>query len=171
MKRLTYLVLMISLILSLLSCAKSENNPADNKKTSAAPSFNLADVKGNKVKLEDYKGKVVMLEFFATWCAPCKMLATELQHMHETYGNRGLVVLAVSLDEGKDAASAVSSFVKENSISYQVLLDDGKARSEFGVLSLPTSFLIDKQGSIKSKHQGFLPDMSKSISKEIEALL
>lgn len=171
MKRLIYLALMISLILSLLSCAKSENNPADKKKTAAAPSFNLADLKGNKVKLDDYKGKVVMLEFFATWCAPCKMLAPELQHMHETYGNRGLVVLAVSLDEGKDAASAVRSFVKENSISYQVLLDDGDARSEFGVLSLPTSFIIDKQGVIKSKHQGFLPDMSKAISKEIEALL
>jgi len=171
MKRLIYFVLMISLILSLLSCAKSGNNSADKKKTPGALSFNLADLKGNKVKLDDYKGKVVMLEFFATWCAPCQMLASELQHMHETYKNRGLIVLAVSLDEGQDAVSAVSSFVKEHRISYQVLMDDGNARKEFGVFSLPTSFIIDKQGAIKSKHQGFLPDMSKSISKEIETLL
>ena len=172
MKRLIFFVLMMSLLSSLFSCTNSGNNSADNKKTPfIAPTFSLTDLKGTKVKLDDYKGKIVMIEFFASWCAPCQMLAPELQHLHEMYKNKGLIVLAVSLDEGRDAASAVSSFVKEHGISYQVLMDDGQARKDFGVFSLPTSFIIDKQGAIKSKHQGFLPDMSKSISKEIEALL
>ncbi|HEX8949790.1 MAG TPA: TlpA disulfide reductase family protein [Dissulfurispiraceae bacterium] len=133
--------------------------------------FVLAGPNNNRVSLGDYKGKVVMLEFFATWCPPCQMAAPDVESVYEKYKDRGFVVLAVSIDEGSDRAAAVGSFVKDLHLTYPVLLDDGKTSGQYGVSSIPTSYIIDRQGKLRNKHVGLLPDYAATLSKEIEALL
>lgn len=170
MRRLFRFVLILCLAIVCFSCSKGEKGAASTE-NSAAPSFVLADLNNNKVSLDTYKGKVVMLEFFASWCPPCQMSAPDVKSIYEKYRGRGLVVLAVSLDGGTEAKAAVSSFVKEFGLTYPALMDDGKTSKQYGVISIPTSFIIDRKGKIRNKHIGLIPDFSNTLSKEIEALL
>lgn len=170
MKRLLHFVVAVCLAASFFSCSKGDKGAAsiDN---SAAPSFVLTDLNNNKVSLDAYRNRVVMVEFFATWCPPCRMSAPDIKSVYEKYKDKGFVVLAVSIDQGPDAKAVVSSFVKEFGLGHPVLLDDGQTSTRYGVVSIPTSFIIDKQGIIRSKHIGLMPDFAGALSKEIEALL
>ncbi len=170
MRKRFYFVLVSLAVAALFSCSKTEHG-VSVKDTDAAPSFVLSTVKSDRVSLDNYKGKVVMLQFFATWCPPCRMEAPEVESVYEKYRDKGFVVLAVSIDEGPTAASAVSKFAKEFNITYPVLLDDGKVSRQYQLISIPTSFIIDKQGKLRNKHIGLGPDFTESVSKEIEALL
>ncbi len=169
MNKLFYTILILSTAVTFFSCSKGEQGAVSEK--SAAPSFVLSDLQKHQVSLENYKNRVVMLEFFASWCPPCQMSAPEIKSVYEKYKDKGFVVLAISIDKGPDAAGAVSSFVKEFDLPYPALMDDGKASRQYGVVSIPTSVVIDKQGRIRSRHIGLSPDFSKALSKEIEALL
>lgn len=157
-------------VITFISCSKTEEGTAVGNIV-AAPLFELPTVQSDKVGLNGYKGKVVMLEFFASWCPPCRMVAPEIKSIYKKYKDKGFVVLAVSIDNGPNAASAVKDFVKELGISYPVVLDDGSVSRQYQVISIPTSFIIDKQGNLRSKHIGLLPDFAASISSEIETLL
>lgn len=171
MKKLSHVAFILSLTVLFVSCSRGERVVPKAAASASAPSLALTDLQGKKVELNNFKGKVVMIEFFASWCAPCQMVAPELQDIYKKYKDKGLVVLAVSIDEGREALPALKSFVKEYGVSYAVLMDDGNASSRYGVMSIPTSFIIDRQGKIRNKHQGYIPEMSKELSKEIETLL
>ncbi|HSB51097.1 MAG TPA: TlpA disulfide reductase family protein [Dissulfurispiraceae bacterium] len=171
--RLILLILCAAVV--ACSCAKQEeqgaspSGPAELNRL--APSFSLTDVEGKKVNLSDYKGKVVMLEFFTSWCGPCQLAAPEIETIHEQYRDKGLVVLGISMDVGANAKNAITSFRKEHSLSYPVLMDTGDVSRLYGVFTIPTSFVIDKKGILKKKHMGFAPSLTQEMTKEIEALL
>jgi thiol-disulfide isomerase/thioredoxin len=169
MKVFPSLFLAALVVITFTSCSKTEEGTAVGNVV--APLFNLPTVQSDKVGLNDYKGKVVLLEFFASWCPPCRMVAPEIKSIYKKYKDKGFVVLAVSIDSGPNAAAAVRNFVKEFAISYPVALDDGTASRQYQIISIPTSFLIDKQGKLRSKHIGLLPDFATAISSEIETLL
>lgn len=162
--------LMSCLVVALLfaACNRDNNNNAGSDK---APDFSFNDVSGNKIKLSDFRGKVVMLEFWATWCPPCIESIPAMKTVYEKYKDRGFVLLGISVDRGNDAGSKVSSFVKENAISYPVFLEDGNLSSAYGANSIPMSFIIDKNGHITVRHTGFIPNLVGTLSQEIEALL
>lgn len=164
-------MLMVSVVASCASCGKREKASAPAEINNPAPPFTLTDLSGKKVSLADYKGSVVVLEFFTTWCGPCMLVAPEVQSVHERYRDKGLVVLAISLDEGSNALASVKTFKKEYGISFALLMNDGTVGKQYGVFSIPTSFVIDRQGKITAKHMGMIPDLSKILSKEIETLL
>jgi peroxiredoxin len=170
-----FCLIVVCLVVVTFSCVRQEEKgPAPQGAAEVnrpAPQFTLADAEGKSVSLNDHKGKVVMLEFFTTWCGPCQMAAPELQSLHERYKDRGLVLLAVSMDVGSKARSAVASFRKEHGLAYPVLMDTGEVSRLYGVFTIPTSFIIDKNGTVRSKHMGFAPSMSQEMSKEVEALL
>jgi thiol-disulfide isomerase/thioredoxin len=165
-----YSLLASLLVLTFLSCSRTENGAAVSS-TGAAPSFILSTVKSDRVSLDDFRGKVVMIEFFASWCPPCQMIAPEIKSVYEKYRDKGFIVLAISIDHGPTAVSAVNNFVKMFALPYPVLFDDGKVSRQYQVISIPTSFIIDKQGKLRSKHIGLLPDFSDTLSREIETLL
>lgn len=121
-----------------------------------APSVSLQTLEGQEVTLESYRGKAVLLDFWATWCKPCEKLMPDLQKLHDQYAEKGLAVLGISIDEGKDAAGKVQKFTGKKKIAYPVLLDVAAepAWAAFHVKAIPALFLIDPQGQVAGRWQG-----------------
>lgn len=130
-----------------------------------APAWELKDVKGNPVKLSDFKGKVVILDFWATWCPPCRAEIPHFIGLQDKYGKQGLVIVGVSVDEG--GPEVVSSFVKANKINYPIVLGNLDVAQKYDATDgIPTTFVIDRKGNIVSKHLGFTkPDIFESEIK------
>jgi len=111
-----------------------------------APKFNLKSVSGETVHLKNYKGKVVLINFWATWCSPCRRQMPFLNKLSQKYKAQGLVVLGLAVD---DKRKKVDRFLGKNNIDFPVLLDKkGKVSGAFQNLTMPSSVLIDKNGEV-----------------------
>jgi len=131
-------------------------------------SFTLHDVDGNPVSMSDYRGKVVLLEFWATWCPPCRLAVSELNGLAERFKDDDFAIIAASMDE---SVEDVRRFIEEKNINYVVVIDDMDVNHTFGVTSIPTTFIIDKDGKILRKHLGFMPGLADVFAKDIKELL
>jgi peroxiredoxin len=165
----TVLLVICSIALLLVS-ASCKNRGKAVVEEGNAHDFTLNDIHGDRMTLSALRGKVVLLEFWATWCPPCRDSVSEMNELYDKFRGKDFELLAISLDEGPSALSTVTSFVKEKGITYPVLMDDGKVSSDYGVMNIPTVFIIDKSGKTAKKHVGLMPDMSTTLSKEIEAM-
>ena len=136
-----------------------------------APDFTLANLEGETVSLSDFHGKkAVFLNFWATWCAPCRLEMPTMETAYHDYKNRGLEILAVSLDAGPQ--SAVNNFMQELKLTYPALLDpDMEVLRLYRMFSIPASFLIDKQGIIRFKELGYRNWTDPESRKLLEAIL
>lgn len=131
-------------------------NPAETAPAPAtpAPAWTLQDVNGKPVHSADFAGKVVVLDFWATWCPPCRMEIPGFIELHKEYAGKGLVVVGVSLDQ--DGADGVKRFMDKQGMTYPVVMADQKIVEDFGgVEAIPTTFIIDRQGRIVRKHVGY----------------
>jgi cytochrome c biogenesis protein CcmG, thiol:disulfide interchange protein DsbE len=118
----------------------------------AAPEFARADLAGRRIDLKSYRGKVVLLNFWATWCAPCQVELPKFDAWQKKYGAQGLQVLAVSMDDGD---APVRRTVRRLHLEIPVLMGDAKLGDEYGgVLGLPVTFLIDGEGRVVAKLKG-----------------
>ena len=125
--------------------------PAQERKD--APEFTLKDADGKVVRLADYRGKVVLLDFFATWCGPCKIEIPWFTEMERKNKDRGFAVLGVSMDD--EGWEVVKPFLAELGVNYRVVIgNDATAQMYGGVDALPTTFLIDQSGKIAAVHVG-----------------
>ncbi len=119
---------------------------------SEAIDFTLKDIDNKKVSLKNYRGKVVMLNFWATWCTPCRLEMPSMETLHQQFKERGLVVLAV--DSGENAES-VTTFVKRHHITFSALLDsDQEVTDDYKVWALPTTYFINAEGKIIGRVNG-----------------
>jgi len=168
-KQVLVVFCLCAIAFSAASCKRTEKSRVAEE--GRAPDFTLSDVSGKKVTLSELRGKVVLVEFWATWCPPCKDAVPELNKVYEKYKNKNVQVLAISLDQGGDVASKLNSFVKEHRINYPVLIDDKEVNVSYGVANVPVAFIIDKEGKVAKKHVGFMEELSEKISHDIEALL
>lgn len=135
-----------------------------------APNFTLKDINGNSVSLSSFKGKVILLNFWATWCPPCRAEIPSMNKLNDILKKKGLVILAVSTDR---AVVDVKDFLKKTPVNFTVLVDYNLnvSRSLYKVFMMPTTFLIDKRGVIVEKYFGEQDWTDPEIIKEIEALL
>jgi peroxiredoxin len=119
------------------------------------PDFDLATLDGQRVKLSEYRGKTVLLNFWATWCQPCKIEMPWFVELQNQYGKDGLVVLGVAMDDSE--APKIAQFAQEMGVNYPVLLGTDQVSDDFGnVQYLPTTFYIDRNGAIVEKVAGLL---------------
>jgi len=130
-----------------------------------APDFTLADLSGHEVRLSDFAGQVVLVDFWATWCAPCREEVPMLNQLHTTFGDRGFTVLAISDED----VGAIREFVDDHDVVYPNLVGTTEVSERFGVLGLPTGYLLDAEGKIVESFLG--PKPSKILIAKIEALL
>ena len=120
---------------------------AQVKEGENAPNFTLKNLDGKEISLNQFRGKHVLINFWATWCGPCKIEMPSLEALYERFKDRNFVLLAISND--MFGANIVKPFVKTHKINFPVLLDQRlKVSNAFGVVSLPTTFMIDPQGKI-----------------------
>jgi len=133
------------------------------------PSFTLKDIAGNDVSLSDFAGKVVVLDLWATWCGPCRQEIPLLVSLYEEFKDRGVVVLGVGLDDG--GAEALKPFAEENHMSYPVLVGDKALGTAYKVTSIPSTYVIGRDGTIASKHVGFSPAVATALREDITKLV
>jgi cytochrome c biogenesis protein CcmG/thiol:disulfide interchange protein DsbE len=117
-----------------------------------APGFSLKDISGKTINLNEYRGKVVMLDFWATWCGPCRIEIPEFVDLQNRYGNQGFAVIGISMDDGP---GPVVDFYREFKMNYPVAMGSERLGELYGgILGLPTTFLIGRDGRIYAKHVG-----------------
>jgi thiol-disulfide isomerase/thioredoxin len=138
-------------------------------KKETSKDFELSTIEGRKVKLSDLKGKVVMIDFWATWCGPCFKSMPTLVKLYEKYKDQGLEILYVSVDEEADRYK-ISSVAKEHKLNFPVLLDDG-AKTLYNVKVFPTTIFIDREGNVRHRDAGFTEDTPRMLETVAELLL
>jgi len=132
-----------------------------------APDFTLSQLSGQQLRLSDYRGKVVLLDFWATWCEPCRKETPFFIDLQNRYRDKDLQIIGVSMDDGPEP---VRDFYKQFNMNYPVVMGSAKIGEEYGgVLGLPIAFLLDRQGRIYARHMG-ATDVS-VLEKEIRTLL
>jgi len=132
-----------------------------------APDFTLKDLAGKKVTLSEYRGKVVLLEFWATWCPPCRAAIPGLEKLHTTYKDKGLIVLAISMDEG--GWDEVKAFARDYGITFTVLRVNEDVVAKYQVRSIPMTLLVNKEGKIVKRYLGLGGD--DDLEKDIRPIL
>lgn len=150
---------------------KTEEKEEEENGEMAAIDFTLHDQYGKEHSLSDYKGKTIFLNFWATWCPPCKAEMPDIQKLYESYGKDGeVVILGVAApDFGNETdEDGIKAFLKENGYTYPVLMDTtGELFMQYGITSYPTTFMIDKEGNVFGYVSGQLSeDMMKSIIRQ-----
>lgn len=133
------------------------------------PEINLTALDGKKVSLAALRGKVVIVDFWASWCAPCKEEMPVLESLYKRFGDKGLVVLGVSVDNDRKNAK---SFIDGLKVSFPVVHDADKAiAGKFKPPRMPTSYVIDKAGKVRFVHAGFRKDDAKELEEQVVSLL
>ena len=157
MIKITTISLSILLAISSLSALATDTNPGFDipRHRVTAPEFSLPDITGRTDSLEHYRGKVVLLNFWATWCPPCREEMPSLQALHHSLKDEGLVILAVAADRGNK--KGIIDFATKQAVGFPVLLDPaGDVRNTYEVTGLPMSYLIGRDGKITARIFGAL---------------
>lgn len=146
----------------------SAGNVQEKHQWGNAPDFTLENAGGGKLTLSDYSGKVIILDFWATWCGPCRMGIPEFIKLYNSYRDKGLVVIGVDLDKG--GKEAVVSFINEMKMNYPVVYGNSQVEQDFGgIRGIPTAFIIDRNGNIVNKLIGYR--QGSEFEEEIKKLL
>lgn len=149
------------LCLALLSCEKEKRL----QRGIAPIDFELKDINGATVRLQDYRGKVVLLEFWAIWCPPCKLFVPELNELHKKLAGTDAAILSIAVSSDK---GPLMELVKAEGVAYPVLIDDKGVDGQYGVNSIPTIFILDKEGKIFKRHVGYAPGIGESFMEDIK---
>jgi len=155
---------------AVLSAAMLSNTAFALNVGDTAPNFKLPrlETKGN-IQLKSYRGKVVYVDFWASWCGPCRLSLPVLNTLRKKYRKQGFEVIAINLDEEKPEAMA---FLKEFPVAYPTARDiTGTTPDQYGLQGMPTAYLIDRKGKVSLIHEGFKKTDSRELSAHIASLL
>lgn len=162
------LVLAAALVLPSLGGADAAS--AQGLENSPAPAFDLPDLRGGRpIRLSDYRGKVVYLDFWASWCGPCRLSMPAMEALQAAYAGRPFAVLSIDLDRSRDDGRA---FLARTGADYPAAWDRrSRTLSAYGAAGLPMGVLIDANGVIRVRHMGFQPDQNTFLGAHIDQLL
>lgn len=154
MKKIIAIAFLVALSGYALFQVFAEKDPAvGNKLGEKARDFELSTLDGGTAKLSDYKGKKVILNFWATWCGPCRAEMPEMQEF-SVENEEEVVILAVNLTTSETSMNAVKSYVEEGGYTFPILLDEEYLFRHYEVLTMPTTYFIDTEGLIALRHSG-----------------
>jgi thiol-disulfide isomerase/thioredoxin len=132
----------------------AEDRTVGGRPGNLAPDFALTDLNGHVVRLHELRGNVVLVDFWATWCGPCKLALPHLEEIHETYGDKGVTIVAIAMDQS--GAKVVKPFVEKTKLGFKVVLPADDIDRKFGgILGLPTTFIIGPDGTVYKKYVGY----------------
>lgn len=155
----------VAVVASASALTRADLTAANARK--AAPDFTLTDANGVKVQLSQYNGRVVLLDFWATWCHGCKTEIPWYMEFEDKYKNRGLAVIGVSMDA--DGWKSVKPFMAEEKMNYPVVIGSDGLAGRYGVTNMPVTLLIDRNGKIADSHTGVVDKAA--WEQEIQDLL
>jgi peroxiredoxin len=153
--RNTFILASIFSVLALAATAQSPVTSKSSTGRSPAPDFNLKDASGKDVKLADLKGKVVLVNFWATWCEGCQVEIPWFVEFQKEYASRGLVVVGISLDD--DGWKSVKPWIKEKKVNYPIVIGNEGLGKQYGLgAGMPLTVLVDREGRIADVHTGIV---------------
>jgi len=170
MKRIVSFIAGVLLLVGLFACTQEKPKPENTSRNalSVAPDFTLYTATGEPVQLSKYRGQVVILDFWATWCGPCRKEIPGFVNLYNQYRDKGLTIIGVSLDQkGWDV---VKPFIQEYNINYPVVLGNSEVVNDYGgIRAIPTTFIIDRNGRVVDRVVGYHPESF--FRQRIEPLL
>ena len=185
LKLLKTLLLLSCGFVLLVGCSEQQSEQSEKPQTTAAPTtsaapatpqtiaapdITLPDIQGNQVSLSDLKGKVVLLNFWATWCPPCKEEMPSMEQLYRRFKDQGLVILAVNIEQ--EGQQAVPAFLQKTPYTFPILLDtEAVAQNTYKVFKFPETFIIDRNGNVVEKVIGAIDWTSPKALKFINFLL
>lgn len=153
----------------LLACVSMFMLTSVYAESAMAPNFTLKSRSGKNIKLSELRGRVVMINFWASWCGPCRREMPVLEKLYKKYKSLGFVILGVNVDDKPEQAEY---FLKQVKISFPILFDrDKKISEKYAVTAMPSSFFIDRDGILRSEHKGYLPEYDLLYKNEIKKLI
>lgn len=172
MKKIAIFILLISITASTVVAAAENASLGKKPLRPLAYDLKLKDLSGKIVKLSDHKGRIIFLNFFATWCPPCRAEMPSMEKLSKAMDEKEFKMIAVSMDRGDP--SSLSRFIEKGGYTFLILHDiDGTVADHYGIYSIPTTFIIDKKGGIVQKIIGSRPwdtkeviDLFKRLAKE-----
>ena len=162
----TLFVFVISAFLGMSNIANASQKTQDG---SAAPDFTLKSRIGKNLRLSDYRGQVVMLNFWASWCGPCRQEMPILEQMYKRYKKLGFVILGVNTEQDSGKANA---YLRDIKVSFPILYDStSKVSQLYNNKAMPTTIMIDRNGKMRFMHEGYKPGYEKDYKKQIKKLI
>lgn len=159
----------LSLTCLTLVFTTSISYAASEKVSGKAPNFTLKSRSGTNIKLSELRGEVVMLNFWASWCGPCRQEMPLLEKIHKKYKRLGFTLLGVNVEEN---SSAAKNYLKDVKVSFPILFDNTNKTSKlYDVSAMPTTILIDRNGNKRFIHKGYKPGYENHYKKQIKKLL
>ncbi len=174
MKNIYIIILFITSVFTLTSQSINYDNYRKAgiqpiKEVVLGPDFTIKDLKGNDISLSDYRGKVVMLNFWASWCPPCRSEMPSMESLSKTLKGMDVEIVAVNLGESKEVAG---NYINEKNFTFDVLLDsDNRVGSLYGARSIPTTYIINKKGELKGYKLGAFNWDSNALFNIVKDLL
>lgn len=160
---------MLRSIVALAACVFTASSLSAGELSGPAPNFTLQSRDGQMVSLADLRGNVVMVNFWATWCGPCRQEMPHLEALHQRYQDLGFTLLGVNVEED---ASGADEFLAETPVSFQILFDPGNEVSQlYDVVAMPSTVMIDRSGNMRFIHHGYQPGYENDYQTQIRALL
>jgi peroxiredoxin len=154
-------VLALALIVAPLAGAVISKGPAEN--------FTLKSNSGENIRLSEYRGQVVLINFWASWCGPCRQEMPHLEAIHQKYQNLGFTVFGVNVEQNRELADKI---LRDIPVSFPILFDDANQVSEqYDVDAMPVTVLVDRRGQIRFMHRGYKPGYEREYERQVRTLV